>query len=142
MQLERPVFLVDQGELTQRKFSRFSGRKINAMSLNGRFSGFGWYHGPVLDAGCFNTYYREDKEIGLGAELHFSGNSVEFYDEEVEIYSVRFYKIGDFEPGYCVYDENSKNKPYLLKDVPAKYFSEIIMQTERATATVEMQSKV
>ncbi len=142
MQLERPVFLVDEGELTQRKFSRFSGRKINAMSLSGRFSEFGWYHGPVLDAGCFNTYYREDKEIGLSAELHFSGNSVGFYDEEVQIHSVRFYKIGDFEPGYCVYDENSKNKPYLLKDVPARYFSEIIMQTERATATVEMQSKV
>ena len=142
MQLERPVFLVDEGELTQRKFSRFSGRSINDMSLNSRLSGFGWYHGPVLDAGGFDTYYREDKEIGLGAELHFSGTFIGCNNEDVNIHSVRFYKIGDFEPGYCVYDENSKNKPCLLKDIPERYFSEIVMQVERATASVELQGKI
>lgn len=134
-QLEREIFTVAEGELTQRKFSRFSGRVVNDMRLGSKLTEFGWYHGPVLDGGCVKTYYREDAEIGLGAELHFSGCFVGYLNEDITVYSVRFYKVGEAEAGCCLYEED-KSKACLLRDVPAKYFSEVVMQVEKASSKV------
>ncbi|MDE7300306.1 MAG: DUF4132 domain-containing protein, partial [Lachnospiraceae bacterium] len=136
MQLERGIFTVTEEELTQRKLSRFSGRVVNDMSLGSRLLGFGWYRGPVLDGGCVETYYREDTEIGLGAELHFSGCFAGYLNEDVTIYSVRFYKPGEVEGGCCLY-EKDETKMCLLQDIPAKYFSEVAMQVERATSMAD-----
>ena len=36
----------------------------------------GWYRGSVQDGGGFYSYYREDKELSMGVELHFSGSFV------------------------------------------------------------------
>ncbi len=134
-QLEREIFTKAEGELTQRKFSRFSGRAVNDMALGSKLTEFGWYRGPVLDGGCVETFYREDAEIGLGAELHFSGCFVGYLNEDIKIHSVRFYKIGEVEPGCCLY-ESDVSKVCLLKDVPAKYFSEVVMQVEKASSKV------
>ena len=90
--------------------------------------GFGWYRGSVQDAGCFDTYYREDKEAGLGVELHFSGSYVGGGNEDVTLYGVRFYKADTVARGSYVYDEADKQKAYFLRDIPARYFSEIVWQ--------------
>ena len=136
LQLERPVFTPEEEELSQRKLSRFSGRVINDMSLGSRLMGAGWYHGPVLDGGCFRTYYREDKEIGFGVELHFSGCFIGYLNEDVTVEDVRFYKLEDIDADGLFYGGDIK-KAYQIKDIPAKYFSEIALQVERATAQAQ-----
>ena len=131
LQLERPIYTPEKGELKQRELSRFSGRVVNSMSLNSRLTGAGWYHGWVIDGGCVDTFWRDDKAVGLGAELNFSGCFVGFSNEDVTIGNVCFYRIGKAEPGCPLYEVEDKQK-CLLEDVPAKYFSEIVLQVERA----------
>ena len=121
LQLERPVFTPEEEELSQHKLSRFSGRVINDMSLGSRLTGAGWCHGPVFDGGCFRTYYREDKEINFCVELCFSGCFIGYAGEDVTVEDVRFYRGMEAKQA-C-----------LLREVPAKYFSEITLQVERAT---------
>jgi len=121
LQLERPVFTLEEEELSQRKLSRFSGRVINDMSLGSRLTGAGWYHGPVFDGCCFRTYYREDKEINFCVELCFSGCFIGYTGEDVTVEDVWFYRGMEAKQA-C-----------LLREVPAKYFSEITLQVERAT---------
>ena len=55
-------------------------------------------------------YYREDAELGMGVELHFSGNAIGGYYESVTLYDARFYKAGTVERGSYVYDEADKHR--------------------------------
>ena len=134
-QLDRAVYDRTEEEAAHRSMERFGGYIINDLSLNGKLTGLGWYRGSVQDAGGFYTYYREDPEVGIGVELHFSGTYVGMMGEDVTIYDVRFYKAGSVERGSYVYDEADKEKAYLLKDIPARYFSEIVLQLTKATAS-------
>ncbi|MDE7327778.1 MAG: DUF4132 domain-containing protein [Lachnospiraceae bacterium] len=132
LQLERPFYIPEDTELEQREFLRFSGRVVNDISLGSRLTGEGWYHGMVIDGGCVKEYYNENKEVGFGAELNFSGCFVGYTNDNVTIYGVRFYRLDETKPG-CLLYENDNKKECLLKDVPLKYFSEIVLQVEKAT---------
>lgn len=136
LQLERPVFTLEEGEARQRELARFSGRSVNDMLLGSRLTGAGWYHGAVMDGGCFKTYYREDQGIGFCTELHFSGGFIGYTNEDVTVGSVQFYKLDEVGADGLPYGGDIK-KACRLKDVPAKYFSEIVLQVERATAQVK-----
>ena len=89
----------------------------------------------MLDGGGFYTYYREDPENSMGAELHFSGSYVGGLNEDVTIYNIRFYPAGSVQHGSYVYDEADDKKAYLLSEVPELYFSELIWHITKATAT-------
>ena len=83
-------------------------------------------------------------ETGLGVELHFSGSFVgSGYDggEDITVYDARFYKAGTIERGSYCYDEAEGDKIVPLKDVPQRYFSEIVLQLEKATAASEERDK-
>ena len=134
-QIDRAVYYMTEEEANRKSMERFGGCIINDLSLNGKLTGQGWYRGSVQDGGVYYTYYREDVDFGMGVELHFSGNGVGGYYEEVTVYDARFYKAGDVEHGSYVYDEADKKKAYFLKDVPPRYFSEIVLQLARATAS-------
>ena len=137
-QLERAVYHLAQEEQEGKSLERFGGMLINDLSLGGKLTTLGWYRGSVQDAGCFYTYYREDASLGLGAELHFSGSFVGsgvMGGEEVTVYDVRFYKAGTIERGSYCYDEVEGEKQILLKDIPPRYFSEIVWQLTKATAS-------
>ena len=134
-QLDRPIYYMTVEEADKKGLERFGGYLINDLSLNGKMSGLGWYRGSVQDAGCFYTYYREDPEAGIGVELHFSGACVGYSEGNVTIYDVRFYKAGTIEHGSYTYDEADANKAYFLKDIPPRYFSEIVLQLARLTAS-------
>ena len=113
----------------------------------------GWYRGSVQDAGGFYCYYREDRELGLGVELHFSGSYVGGANEDVTVYEARFYSTGGIPTavdssasggtvvtggirrGSYVYDEADDSNSCFLKEVPKRYFSEIVLQLTRATAS-------
>lgn len=76
--------------------------------------------------------------MGLRAELHFSGSFVgsgSMGGEEIIVYDVRFYKAGTIERGSYCYDEAKGDKLLSLKDIPQRYFSEIVWQLTKATAS-------
>ena len=134
-QLKRVVYQKQQAELEEKHLERFGGMIVNDLSLGSRLQGAGWYRGSVQDGGCFYTYYREDAEIGLGAELHFSGSYVAGDNDDVTVYDVRFYRAGTVQRGSYVYDEADDKKASCLKEVPERYFSEIVLQLTKATAS-------
>ena len=127
-QLDRAVYVRTEEEADKKGLERFGGYLVNDLSLNGKLTGLGWYRGSVQDEGVFYSYYREEEEIGIGVELHFSGAYVGGMNDNVTIYDVRFYKAGTIAHGSYIYDEADKEKAYFLKDVSARYFSEIILQ--------------
>ena len=137
-QLSRAVYYLTQEEQESKSLERFGGMILNDLSLGGKLTTLGWYRGSVQDAGGFDTYYREDVSLGLGAELHFSGSFVgsgSMGGEDVTVYDVRFYKAGTIERGSYCYDEAKGEKQLSLKDIPQRYFSEIVWQLTKATAS-------
>ena len=136
-QLDRTVYLISEEEAGQKAVERFEGVILNDLSLIGKMQALGWYTGSVQDAGCFYTFYREDGK--LGAELHFSGTYIGGQNEEVTIEDVRFYPAGTIERGSYVYDEADDKKALLLEQVPPRYFSEIILQLSKVTASKKEQ---
>ena len=137
-QLNRAVYYLTQEEQEGKSLERFGGMIINDLSLGGKLTTMGWYRGSVQDGGGFDTYYREDATLGLGAELHFSGSFVgsgSMGGEEITVYDVRFYKAGAIERGSYCYDEAKGEKQLPLKDIPQRYFSEIVWQLTKATAS-------
>lgn len=114
-QLTRPVYHMTDEEAGEQTMERFGGFILNDLSLQGKMQNMGWYRGQAEDAGIFYYYYREDKEQGLRAELNFSGSYVGGENEDVTVYDVKF---------------NKK-----IGELPERYFSEIVMQTAKATAS-------
>ena len=146
-QLERPVYHRTEEEGEQKSLERFGGCIVNDLSLGGKLQALGWYRGSVQDGGGFYSYYREDRELGLGVELHFSGSFVGGENEDVTVYEARFYNAGgtllsensgvmnsDIRRGSYVYDEANDSNSYFLKEVQERYFSEIVLQLTRARA--------
>ncbi len=155
-QLDRTVYYRTKEEEESKSLERFGGCIINDLSLGGKLLSMGWYRGSVQDGGGFYSYYREDKELGLGVELHFSGSFVGGENDDVTVYEVRFYNAGGtvlagnggvivgntkestvpagIKRGSYVYDEANDSNSYFLKEIPERYFSEIVLQLTRATA--------
>lgn len=98
---DRPVYHRTKEEEDRKSLDRFGGCIVNDISLGGKLQTLGWYRGSVQDAGGFYSYYREEPELSMGVELHFSGSFVGGQDEEV----------------------------------PERYFSEIVLQLSKATAS-------
>lgn len=134
-QLNRTVYFITEEEADKKDLERFGGCVVNDLSLNGTLTKLGWYRGSVEDAGGYNTYYREDAESGMGVKLHFSGSFIGWHQEEVTIYEVSFYKAGDSACRSSGYDKEDKKKAYFLKEVPPRYFSEIILQLSKVTVS-------
>lgn len=137
-QMERAVYTRTEAEGEMKVLERFNGCTVNDLSLGGKLQGFGWYRGPVGDGGCFDTYYRVDGEAGLGVQVSFSGSFIGGENEDVTVYGAAFYKDGDLKDGY-VYGKEEKEKSLFLKDIPERYFSEIVLQLTKATASGQKQ---
>lgn len=136
-QLDRQVYRVAEEEKGKAELTRFGGKLLNGLSLSGKLQGMGWYRGSVQDGGVYTTFYREDGE--LGAELEFSGCYVGDENEEVTIYGARFYKAGTVQRGSYVYDTIKKENEYTLEQISPRYFSEIVLQLTRASASSQEQ---
>lgn len=156
-QLDRPVYYRTEEEGESKSLERFGGCIVNDLSLGGKLMALGWYRGSVQDAGGFYSYYREDG--ALGVELHFSGSFVGGQNDDVTVYEARFYNAGGtvlagnggvmtgdsaspggsapagIRRGSYVYDEANDSNSYCLKEIPERYFSEIVLQLAKATAS-------
>ena len=131
-QLDRQVYYRTPEEENMKVLERFGGMIVNDLSLGGKLQSQGWYKGEVIDGGCCCSFYREDKELGLGAVLYFSGSYVGGSNEDVTVYGVRFFVAGQLVT--WSYEEKIDLKSSLLSEVPERYFSEIVLQVAKATA--------
>ena len=136
-QLDRPVYRIQEEEKGKNELTRFGGKLLNGLSLSGKLQSMGWYRGSVQDAGVYTDFYREDGNLGV--ELEFSGSYVGDENEEVTVYGAVFYKAGTVARGSYVYDTVKDENRYTLDQVPPRYFSEIILQLARATASSQEQ---
>ena len=74
-------------------------------------------------------------------ELHFSGAFVGGENEDVTVYDARFYQAGAIKRGSYLYDEVKPDTAIPLREVPARYFSEIVYQLTAATAASEERNE-
>ena len=134
-QLDRTVHTLDESRAGEKSLEDFGGKQLNALSLSGKMLGQGWYRGSVQDGGAFYCFWREDKDLGIGAELRFSGTAVGYDDgENVTVYDAVFYR-GTVSRGSYVYDTLQNEQLVPLGEVPTRYYSEIVHQITRATAS-------
>ena len=134
-QLSRPVYRLPAEQAQADALETAAGRILSALSLSGKLQGMGWYRGSVLDGGFFHTFYREDPSVEIGVDLNFSGIGVGCEDEEITVFDAVFYDAGTVDRGSYCYDVPQKEHILLLGQVPARYYSEIVWQLERATAS-------
>ena len=134
-QLSRTVHVLAPEKAGEKRLEDFGGKMLNALSLSGKLLQQGWYRGSVQDGGAFYCFFREDKELGIGAELRFSGTAVGYDDgENVTVFDAVFY-TGTLNRGSYVYDTLSEEQIVPLGNVPERYYSEIVHQLTRATAS-------
>lgn len=135
-QLSRTVYSLTSEEQEGTSLERFAGRVLNDLSLGSRLTALGWQRGPVGGGGRYFTYYREEPLPGLGAELHFSGSIVgngAAGGQDVTVGDVRFYRVGTVDRGPDSYDQAAGGRQLSLKNIPRRFFSEIVRQIDRAT---------
>lgn len=134
-QLNRKVFTLTEEEEHMKSCERFGGKVINGLSLSGKIMAQGWYRGSIQDAGGYFQFYKEDNSLKIGAELSFEGLSVGYENEDTTIHLLKFYKAGTVERGSYVYDEIKDKDIIPLKNVPKKFFSEILYQVDKALSS-------
>ena len=127
------ISVLAKEEKEQTELTRFGGKLLNGLSLSGRLQNMGWYRGSVQDAGGYYTFYREDGDLGV--ELEFSGCFVGDENEEVTVYGAQFYRAGTVKRGSYVYDTVKPENLYCLGEISPRYFSEIVLQLTKATAS-------
>ena len=79
----------------------------------------------------FTVKPNETEEKREGKILLSSGT----LSETVTVYDAVFYRAGTVEHGSYVYDEPKKEDILPLGQVPARYYSEVVYQLEKATAS-------
>lgn len=132
-QLERPVYQVTEDEKNTTDLIRFGGMTLNGLSLSGKLQDMGWYRGEVGDAGFYHNFYREEQD--KGAALVFSGCYVGNENDTVAVYEAYFYQPGVTEKVGFLYQPVRQK----LEQVDPRYFSEVVLQLTRATASSEQR---
>ena len=108
---------------------------LNALTLMGKLQNMGWYRGSVVDGGSFYTFYREDPSTGIGVVLSFSGSFVGGDYDDVTVFDAVFYRADVVGYANFCYDTPEEENILPLGQVPARYYSEVVWQLERATAS-------
>ena len=134
-QLSRPVYRLPAEQAQATALETAAGRVLNSLSLMSKLQSMGWYRGNVVDGGGFFTFYREDPSAGIGVELNFSGSFVGGENGKITVFDAVFYKAGTVARGSYCYDVPEKENVFPLGQVPARYYSEVVWQLERATAS-------
>ncbi len=119
-QLDRPVYQVTEEESGQKDLNRFKGMILERRAFIKELRALGW----STDLGE-EMFCKENPELSIGAELGLTERQDYYEPEEVQLYEVNFYDLSSRED----YDYEY----YLLRDVPKRYFSEIVLELTRAT---------
>ncbi len=130
-QLDRPVYTVTEEEKNATELSRFGGLVLNGLSLSGKLLQMGWYRGEILDGGGYFNFGRMDGSTAV--KLEFSGCSVGYENEDVTVYGVSFHKPGEAKRVGHTWE----TERYRLGEIDPAYFSEIVLQITKATASAK-----
>ncbi len=138
-QLSRPIYRITDAEKKEKALTRVAGKLLNPLSLSGKLIGMGWAKGPAMDGGVFCKYVRDDADCKLGVELYFSGAYIGDYasidEDDITVYDALIYNPDTVKYDSKVWGDVVKESALDLGDVPVRYFSEIVYQLEKATAT-------
>ncbi|MBQ7915409.1 MAG: DUF4132 domain-containing protein [Firmicutes bacterium] len=138
LQLERPVYLVEDAEKSLKELERFGGKVINSMSLTGKMQNGGWSRGPAMDGGMMYYFYVENEQLNVGAHLNIKGMYAGLDpDEYTTLQTVQFYQVSKVKEHLQeVYDKLKDDDCIENGEVPGRFFSETIYQlTKVATAS-------
>ena len=130
-QLEREIYRITEEEKEQTELTRFGGKVLNGLSLVNKLLSLGWRRGEIGDGGWYKTLYKEDGTVGV--ELEFSGVSIGWEGENVTVYGVQFYKVGEVVRDR--YDKIKQECLYSLQEISPRYFSEIVLLLTKVTAS-------
>ncbi len=138
-QLSRPVYRITDAEKKEKALTKVAGKMLNPLSLSSKLIGMGWAKGPAMDGGGFYKYIRDDADCGLGVELYFSGAFIGDYasinEDDVTVYDAVIYNTETVQYDRKGWGDVAKESALDLGNVPARYYSEIVYQLEKATAT-------
>ena len=127
-QLIRATYTVHKNEENKKKLVRLQKKYFNDYLFGRELEKMGWEY-CMEDDDYYEMYYREDKDAGLCVELHTSGNTLFEADlVEITLRGARFFKTGTFDWENHKYDDADDAKAIALKDVPERYFSEVLLQ--------------
>ena len=133
-QLRRKVYKVAEIDKNKTACEIFKNTEITNTTLVNRMTKAGWYKGQAQDAGFFYEFIRNDisgKEkdpdgklvnIGMTAELKFSGTYIGYYEIEDVTVEELYFRLPD-----AAYNDNMK-----LGDVSPRYYSEVVLQLKKA----------
>ena len=133
-QLKRKVYKVAESDKNKTACEIFKNTEITNTTLVNRMTKAGWYKGQAQDAGFFYEFIRNDisgKEkdpdgklvnIGMTAELKFSGTYIGYYEIEDVTVGELYFRLPD-----AAYNDNMK-----LGDVNPRYYSEVVLQLKKA----------
>ena len=133
-QLRRKVYKVAEIDKNKTACEIFKNTEITNTTLVNRMTKAGWYKGQAQDAGFFYEFIRNDisgKEkdpdgklinIGMTAELKFSGTYIGYYEIEDVTVEELYFRLPD-----AAYNDNMK-----LGDVNPRYYSEVVLQLKKA----------
>ncbi len=126
VQLQRGVYQITKEEREKETLDRFGGYVVNVHILSGIMQRLGWSRGLSSREEDYWAYYREDGNVGLRAQLRLLSNRAALVDQEVTLSEVCFFQTDS---------DVTKEELLLLKEVPIRYFSEIVWQLEEVVRT-------
>jgi len=133
-QLRRKVYKVAEIDKNKTACELFKNTEITNTTLVNRMTKAGWYKGQAQDAGFFYEFIRNDisgkdkdpdgklVNIGMTAELKFSGTYIGYYEIEDVTVEELYFRLPD-----TAYNDNMK-----LGDVSPRYYSEVVLQLKKA----------
>ena len=133
-QLRRKVYKVAEIDKNKTACELFKNTEITNTTLVNRMTKAGWYKGQAQDAGFFYEFIRNDisgkdkdpdgklVNIGMTAELKFSGTYIGYYEIEDVTVEELYFRLPD-----AAYNDNMK-----LGDVSPRYYSEVVLQLKKA----------
>lgn len=133
-QLRRKVYKVAESDKNKTACEIFKNTEITNTTLVNRMTKAGWYKGQAQDAGFFYEFIRNDisgkgkdpdgklVNIGMTAELKFSGTYIGYYEIEDVTVEELYFRLPD-----AAYNDNMK-----LGDVNPRYYSEVVLQLKKA----------
>ncbi|MFD1888189.1 DUF4132 domain-containing protein [Paenibacillus wenxiniae] len=133
-QLERRMYKPSDEEENQREWAALPQEEYSPTGFPSALERYGWYKGRAEDGGFYYELFKQYD--GIVAELQFSGTSISYYGEldDITLEALRFIRTTDKGTWYKDY---SNDTGLLLKDVPARMFSETIYDILRAAGQTE-----
>ncbi|WP_299942553.1 DUF4132 domain-containing protein [uncultured Microbulbifer sp.] len=114
-QISRSLQVLSEAQKSETELTDRKGWLMEALRLRSAATKFGYDRGPVEDAASFDTYQKAFRNLGITAQLHFTGSYMPEENIPVAIIDMQFIRDGD----------NYANSALQLGQVPPLLLSEV-----------------